>query len=83
MEKIAEYINWIFFFVTWELRGKFPDILTDPKYGVEARKLYDDAREMLDRIISEKWLTANAVFGIYPCQCTGDDLLVYRMNHAK
>ena len=77
MEKIAEYINWIFFFVTWELRGKFPDILDDPKYGVEARKLYDDALEMLDKIISEKWLTANAVFGIYPSNASGDDLLVY------
>lgn len=78
MEKIAEYINWIFFFVTWELRGKFPDILSDSKYGVEATKLYNDAREMLDRIISEKWLTANAVFGIYPSNAEGDDLLVYR-----
>ncbi|MCP4311842.1 MAG: methionine synthase [Bacteroidetes bacterium] len=78
MEKIAEYINWIFFFVTWELRGKFPDILEDPKYGKEARKLYDDAQEMLGKIISEKWLTANAVFGIYPANASGDDLLVYR-----
>jgi len=77
LEKIAAYINWIFFFVTWELRGKFPDILDDPKYGVEARKLYDDAREMLEKIIREKWLTANAVFAIYPANASGDDLLVY------
>ena len=78
MEKIREYINWIFFFVTWELRGKFPDILDDPAYGKEARKLYDDALEMLDRTISEKWLTANAVFGIHPANATGDDILVYK-----
>ena len=77
MEKIAAYINWVFFFVTWELRGKFPDILDDPRYGGEARKLYDDAREMLEKIISEKWLTANAVFGIYPSNALEDDLLVY------
>ena len=83
MEKIAEYINWIFFFVTWELRGKFPDILNDPKYGEEATKLFDDAREMLDKIISEKWLTANAVFGIYPSNAEGDDLLVYRDEKRK
>ncbi len=83
MEKIAEYINWVFFFVTWELRGKFPQILDDPKYGGEARKLYDDAREMLDKIISEKWLTANAVFGIYPSNASGDDLLVYKDESRK
>ena len=83
MEKIAKYINWIFFFVTWELRGKFPDILKDPKYGEEATKLFDDAREMLDKIISEKWLTANAVFGIYPSNAEGDDLLVYRDEKRK
>ncbi|MDX2431056.1 MAG: methionine synthase, partial [Bacteroides sp.] len=83
MEKIAEYINWIFFFVTWELRGKFPDILEDPKYGVEASKLYDDAREMLEKIISEKWLTASAVFGIYPSNASGDDLLVYGDSSKK
>ncbi len=76
MEKILPYINWIFFFVTWEMRGKFPDILTHPKYGEEARKLYDDALEMLDLIVSEKWLTANAVFGIFPAQSLGDDVLI-------
>ncbi|MFO7668360.1 MAG: vitamin B12 dependent-methionine synthase activation domain-containing protein, partial [Bacteroidales bacterium] len=78
LERVAEYINWIFFFVTWELRGKFPDILDDPRYGTEARKLYDDALEMLERIISEKWLTANGVIGIYPSNASGDDLLLYR-----
>jgi len=77
IERIREYINWMFFFVTWELRGKFPEILDDPKYGTEARKLYEDAQQMLDRIISEKWLTANGVFGIYPANADGDDLLVY------
>ncbi|MFZ5941054.1 MAG: methionine synthase [Bacteroidota bacterium] len=75
--KIREYINWLFFFVTWELRGKFPDILDDPKYGEEARKLFKDANDMLDRIEAEGWLEANAVFGIYPANAKGDDIEVY------
>jgi 5-methyltetrahydrofolate--homocysteine methyltransferase len=83
IEKIAEYINWIFFFVTWELRGRFPDILDDPRYGKEARSLYDDARKMLEKIISEKWLTANAVYGIYPAHSVGDDILVYEDPSMK
>jgi 5-methyltetrahydrofolate--homocysteine methyltransferase len=77
IEEIRKYINWIFFFVTWGLRGKFPEILKDPVYGEEAGKLYHDAQEMLDRIIREKWLTANAVFGIFPAASEVDDLLVY------
>jgi 5-methyltetrahydrofolate--homocysteine methyltransferase len=83
MEKIREYINWIFFFVTWELRGKFPEILDDPKYGKEARKLYNDAQQMLDKIISEKWLTANAVFGIFPANSAGDDIQVFQDPDRK
>jgi 5-methyltetrahydrofolate--homocysteine methyltransferase len=83
IERIADYINWIFFFVTWELRGKFPDILDDPKYGEEARKLHQDARDMLERIISEKWLRASAVFGIFPSNSEGDDLLVYEDENRQ
>jgi len=77
VEKIAKYINWIFFFTTWELRGKFPDIFDHPEYGSEARKLYDDAQEMLQKIIKEKWLTANAVYGIFPANSEGDDIVIY------
>jgi len=76
MEKIIPYINWIFFFVTWELRGKFPEIFDHPDYGSEARKLYEDAQEMLQKIVSEKWLTANAVFGIFPASSEGDDIIL-------
>ena len=83
LEKIAKYINWIFFFTTWELRGKFPDIFEHPDYGSEARKLFDDAQEMLQRIIEEKWLTANAVYGIFPTNADGDDLVVYEAENAK
>jgi 5-methyltetrahydrofolate--homocysteine methyltransferase len=83
MERISRYINWIFFFTTWELRGKFPDIFEHPLYGTEARKLYDDAQEMLQQIIHEKWLTANAVYGIFPARSLGDDILVYEGEDLK
>jgi len=77
IKEIRSYINWIFFFVIWELRGKFPDIFDDPNYGKEARKLFEDAKQMLDSIIREKWLKANAVLGIFPANASGDDILVY------
>jgi 5-methyltetrahydrofolate--homocysteine methyltransferase len=77
LEEIREYINWIFFFVIWEMRGKFPDIFDHPRYGKEARKLYEDAQQMLDLIVREKWLKANTVFGIFPASASGDDILVY------
>ena len=60
LAELAEYIDWTPFFQTWELTGRFPAILDDPKVGEVARSLYDDARKMLDRIIQEKWFTAQA-----------------------
>jgi len=78
LTEISKYINWIFFFTTWELKGKFPDIFEHPDYGNEARKLYEDAQEMLQKIISEKWLTANAVYGLFPAASDGDDIVVYQ-----
>ena len=59
------------------MKGKFPDILNNPQTGETARKLYDDAQAMLDRIIEEKWLTANAVFGFFPANAVGDAIEVY------
>ena len=81
--EIIPYINWMFFFVTWELRGKFPDILEHPRYGTEAKKLYHDALEMLDRIVKEKWLTAHAMYGIYPANSEQDDIIVYTDESRK
>lgn len=77
IREIREYISWIFFFIAWQLKGKWPDILEDPKQGEEARKLYEDAQRMLDLIITEKWLTANAVIGFYPANAVGDDIEIY------
>ena len=75
--EIRDYISWVFFFVVWQLRGKFPDILEDPRQGEEARKLFADANLLLDRIINEKLLTANGVLGIFPANAVGDDIEVY------
>ena len=63
---LVDYIDWTPFFHTWEMRGKFPDILENGKYGNEPQKLFDDANELLDQLINDKRLTADAVFGIYP-----------------
>ena len=75
--EIREYISWVFFFVVWQLRGKFPEILDDPKLGVEATKLFKDANLLLDRIEKEKLLRANGVAGFFPANSVGDDIEVY------
>lgn len=77
LEEIAAYIDWTFVFHAWELRGRYPQILDDPEKGVEARKLFDDAKAMLHQIITEKWLGAAAVIGLFPANAVGDDIAVY------
>ena len=73
LAELREYIDWGPFFLTWELKGRFPEILHHPQQGEAASKLYADANEMLDRIIAEKWLTANGVIGIWPANGNNDD----------
>jgi 5-methyltetrahydrofolate--homocysteine methyltransferase len=75
--ELIDTIDWTPFFQTWELTGKFPAILDDAKLGEAARALYGDACAMLDRIVKENWFKANAVFGFWPAQGQGDDILVY------
>jgi 5-methyltetrahydrofolate--homocysteine methyltransferase len=77
LAEIAEYIDWGPFFSTWELHGRFPDILKDPVVGVEATKLYAEAQAMLQRIIAEKRYTAKAVIGFWPASAVGDSVEVY------
>jgi 5-methyltetrahydrofolate--homocysteine methyltransferase len=77
LAELREYIDWQPFFNAWEMKGKFPDILNNPATGETARKLYDDAQEMLDKVIEERWLTANGVIGIFPANAVGDDIEVY------
>ncbi|OBC07743.1 methionine synthase [Mycobacterium sp. 852013-50091_SCH5140682] len=77
LAELREYIDWQPFFNAWEMKGRFPDILNNPATGETARKLYDDAQEMLDTLIKEKWLTANGVIGFFPANAVGDDIEVY------
>ena len=80
LEVLRGYIDWTPFFSTWMLSGKYPKILEDPIVGEEAKKLFKDANQMLDKLIAEKWLSANAVFGLYPVQRLGDDAIVMDEN---
>jgi 5-methyltetrahydrofolate--homocysteine methyltransferase len=77
LEELREYIDWTPFFGAWEMKGRYPDLLNNPATGEAARKLFDDAQKMLDRVIAEKWLTANGVIGIFPANAVGDDIEVY------
>lgn len=71
--EIAKYIDWTPFFHAWEMKGSYPKIFDDPEKGVEAKKLFDDAQEMLNKIITEKWLLARGVAGFYPANTINDD----------
>jgi len=73
LAELIPYIDWTPFFYTWQMKGKYPDILEHPEKGVEATKLFNDAQAMLTRIVAEKWLTAKAVFGLYPANSVNDD----------
>jgi 5-methyltetrahydrofolate--homocysteine methyltransferase len=77
LAEIARYIDWSPFFQTWDLTGSYPKILDDPVVGEAARNVFRDAQAMLERIIAEKWLTANAVVGLYPANAVGDDIEIY------
>ncbi len=70
---LARYIDWTPFFTSWQLRGKYPEILNDEIVGIESQKLFDDAQILLQQIIEEKWLTANAVIGFFPANSVNDD----------
>lgn len=73
LAELAEYIDWTPFFQTWELAGRFPNILTDEIVGEAATKLFEDAKKMLQKIIDEKWLEARAVIGLFPANSINDD----------
>ncbi len=83
LEELREYIDWTPFFFSWELKGRYPKILDDADKGEEARKLFKDAQEMLDTIISEQWLTARAVIGLFPANAINDDDIEVYLDDSR
>ena len=77
LQELVDYIDWTPFFHSWEMRGSYPRILDDPEKGLEARKLFSDAKAMLQRIVEERWLKASAVIGLFPANAEGDDVVLY------
>ena len=80
LDELVPYIDWTPFFSTWELRGSYPAILRDNRYGREAGKLFEDAQQLLDQIVSQKQLTAKAVMQIFPANAVGDDIEIYNQD---
>ncbi len=77
LDELAKYIDWTFFFSAWELKGRYPAILEHPEYGAAARELFQHARALLEQIIDGKLLTARGVYGFWPANADGDDIVVY------
>jgi 5-methyltetrahydrofolate--homocysteine methyltransferase len=77
LEDITAYIDWTFFFSLWELNGRFPDLLDHPKKGAAARDLYENAQQLLQRIVEERQLTANAIYGFWPAARDGEDVVIF------
>ncbi len=77
LDELAEYIDWTPFFRTWEMKGRYPEILKDENTGEAARALFDDAKAMLGQMIDKKWLRARAVIGFWPAAARGDDIVLY------
>ena len=77
LEELVPFIDWTPFFGAWELRGRYPAILEDEKVGDEAKKLFDDARELLEGIVDNRSLRARAVWGFFPAHSTGNDIVLF------
>ncbi|MBS0661446.1 MAG: cobalamin-dependent protein, partial [Verrucomicrobia bacterium] len=77
LAELVPFIDWSPFFHTWELRGRFPGIFDDPYVGKQARELYDDAQQLLEKIVAGKTFRARAVWGFYPANSDGDDLVLF------
>ena len=83
LNELIAYIDWTPFFQTWELTGQYPAILDDNKVGEAARQLYDDAQEMLQRLVSENWLTAKGVIGFWPANTISEDDIVLYTKESR
>ena len=83
LDELAEFIDWTPFFASWELRGRFPEILEDEVVGETATELYEDARRILDSIIRRKSVEARATWGFWPANAQGDDVVIWADTDAK
>ena len=83
LAKIAEYIDWTFFFLAWKIEGQYPAILEDPVKGIEAKKLFEDGQKMLQQIIHNNMLQANAVFGFWPAHAHNDNIELFEDNNKQ
>ena len=77
LAELVSFIDWSPFFHTWEMRGHYPDLLNDPARGAAARELFANAQELLKQIVDKKMFTARGVYGFYPANSDGDDIIVY------
>jgi 5-methyltetrahydrofolate--homocysteine methyltransferase len=77
LSALVPYIDWTPFFLVWDLAGNYPKILDDEVVGVEAKRVFKDGQAMLKRIVNEKWLTANAAYGLLPASGDGDDIVIF------
>jgi 5-methyltetrahydrofolate--homocysteine methyltransferase len=83
LEELRPFIDWTPFFLTWEMRGKYPAIFDDPNLGEEAKKLFADANTLLDEIIAGKLIEARGVYGLFPASAEGDSILIYKDESRK
>ncbi|GAA5220081.1 methionine synthase [Membranihabitans marinus] len=80
LNDIRPFIDWTPYFQSWQLKGKYPEIFNDPVVGQEAKKVFDDAQEILTQMIDQSWVKANAVIGIFPAQSNEDEVWIYDEN---
>ena len=83
LRTLVDYIDWTYFFFAWKINGRYPDIFNDPVKGAEAKKLYDDAQVMIERIISEGLMRVEALSGIFPAERHGDDVKLFTGGTAS
>jgi len=76
LKDVVDYIDWIFFFITWDMKGRYPDILDDPEKGEVARDLFENGKAMLEKALEEGFLTIRAVIGFWPAYSEGDDIIL-------
>jgi very-short-patch-repair endonuclease len=80
---IAKYIDWGPFFIGWEMPGRFPDVLSDKTYGTEATRLYNDAQKLVEKIVAEKWFTADGVIGFWPAVSNNRDTITLQTDKGE